>query len=272
MIQVNPLSQARADAPQIVPVKAFTDNYIWLVSNGEQALVVDPGEASPVFKVLAQHGLELTTILLTHHHQDHVGGVTELTQATGAKVWGPALEVLPQCDYPLSEGDSVDLPVFGLSLSVLDIPGHTAGHIAYFGTFGTSPLVFCGDTLFAGGCGRIFEGSPEQMHQSLGKLAALAPQTLVYCTHEYTASNLRFAVVAEPDNTLLKNWQQQVLMQRANDQTTLPSTIAQELAANPFLRTQQATVIRTASEWAQRPLFSALEVFSALREWKNGFR
>ena len=272
MAQIPGLPSSNGATCTITPIKAFADNYIWMVSNGRQALVVDPGDAAPVLAALAQHGLMLTSILLTHHHQDHVGGVAELVQATKATVYGPATEALPHCDQSLSEGDKVSISEFGLELSVLDIPGHTAGHIAYEGYVGATRLVFCGDTLFAGGCGRIFEGTPQQMHDSLSKLAALPAETRVYCTHEYTASNLRFAVAAEPDNQVLMDWQDTVTQQRANDMPTLPSTIGQELLANPFLRCDQATIAKQTSQWANTPLTTTLEVFTQLRAWKNVFR
>jgi len=256
----------------ISAISAFSDNYIWLVSNGSQALVVDPGQAQPVLQVLKEQQLSLTTILLTHHHDDHVGGVAELVAQTGAKVWGPASEVLPVCDVALVEGDTFADTELELKLSVLDIPGHTAGHIAFFGTFGTTPIVFCGDTLFAAGCGRVFEGTPALMEASLAKLAALPADSRVYCAHEYTLSNMRWACVVEPDNVALQAWQEHANGQRQLNQPTLPSSIELELACNPFLRVRQPSVVQAASTWAQRELTSPVEVFAALREWKNNFR
>ena len=258
--------------PGIHPIPAFSDNYIWLVSNGREALVVDPGQALPVQQVLKQQQLKLTAILLTHHHQDHVGGVAELVAQTGARVWGPAGEILPMCDTPLIEGDTFTDAGLGLKLSVLDVPGHTAGHIAYAGTFGDTPVLFCGDTLFAAGCGRLFEGTPAQMDNSLSKLAALPPASRVYCAHEYTLSNMRWASAVEPDNLALQHWQQQAMAQREADQPTVPSSLELELACNPFLRAREPSVARAAANWAQTELTTPVEVFAALREWKNNFR
>ena len=259
-------------SPGISPIAAFSDNYIWLVSNGSQALVIDPGQALPVLQVLKQQQLTLGAILLTHHHQDHVGGVAELVEQTGAKVWGPAGEVLPVCDTPMVEGDTFEDAALQLKLRVLDVPGHTAGHIAYAGTFGTVPVLFCGDTLFAAGCGRLFEGTAAQMDASLAKLAALPKDSRVYCAHEYTLSNMRWASTVEPDNLALQHWQAHANEQRRLDQPTIPSSIELELACNPFLRARQPSVAQAATTWAQRELASPVEVFAALREWKNNFR
>ena len=258
--------------PGIYPISAFNDNYIWLVTNGRQALVVDPGQALPVLQALKQKQLTLSTILLTHHHDDHVGGVGELVAQTGAKVWGPAGEVLPVCDTALVEGDVYRDDSLQLKLSVIDVPGHTAGHIAFAGTFGEVAVLFCGDTLFAAGCGRVFEGTPAQMAASLAKLAALPEASRVYCAHEYTLSNMRWASNVEPDNIALQRWQEHANEQRRLGEPTVPSSIALELACNPFLRAQQPTVAQAATDWAKRELSTPVEVFAALREWKNGFR
>jgi len=256
----------------IFPLSAFSDNYIWLITNGADAIVVDPGQAAPVLQVLDKRALKLTAILLTHHHQDHVGGVAELVSQTGAMVYGPASEVLPVCDIALVEGDEVTDTGMQLSLSVLDVPGHTAGHIAYTGQIAGQPVLFCGDTLFAAGCGRLFEGTPEQMDASLAKLAALPTETAVYCAHEYTLSNMRWARTVEPANHNLQAWQARAEQQRIEGQPTLPSSIGQELSCNPFLRARQASVAQAAAVWAERPLVSPVEVFAVLREWKNNFR
>jgi len=256
----------------IIPLNAFSDNYIWLITNGKDAIVVDPGQAAPVQHALAEHNLELTAILLTHHHQDHVGGVAELVSQTGAMVYGPASEVLPLCDVALVEGDTVSDSDMQLFLSVLDVPGHTAGHIALTGEIAGQSVLFCGDTLFAAGCGRLFEGTAAQMDESLAKLAALPPSSAVYCAHEYTLSNMRWARVVEPSNQTLQRWQVRAEQQRAQGQPTLPSTIGQELSCNPFLRARQPEVAHAAAVWAERTLNSPVEVFAALREWKNNFR
>lgn len=219
----------------VVPIPAFTDNYIWLIVNPDnhQAAVVDPGDAQPVLDYCQQHGLELCTILITHHHPDHVGGVNKLVKHYNIPVYGPALENIPDCDHKLSEGDVVTLEQLDhLKLNVIDVPGHTSGHIAYYG----NGWLFCGDTLFAGGCGRLFEGTPAQMHTSLAKLKALPPQTQVFCAHEYTQANLAFAITIEPDNLDLQQRIQDVAKLRQQQQPTIPSSIDIELKTNPFLR------------------------------------
>ena len=256
----------------LVALPAFSDNYIWMVRQGRDAVVVDPGQARPVLDALARDGLELRAILLTHHHQDHVGGVAELSEATGATVYGPAGERLPRCDAPLREGDRVELDAPAISLAVLDVPGHTAGHIAYHGRAGGQPVLFCGDTLFAAGCGRVFEGTPEQMHQSLQKFSALQETILVCCAHEYTLANLRWARAVEPGNPALQNWQEQALALRESGRPTVPTTLGLERDTNPFLRTGQPEVVRAAARRAGREPASPADVFAILREWKNDFR
>jgi hydroxyacylglutathione hydrolase len=268
-----PASSHAANGGALLPVPAFSDNYIWAVLQGGQAVVVDPGQAQPVLRMLQEHGVKLRAILLTHHHADHVGGVTELSRATGAAVYGPAREALPHCDTRLAEGDRVALPELDLDLRVLDVPGHTAGHIAYYGRAGgLEPLLFCGDTLFMAGCGRLFEGTPAQMADSLAKLSALPPGTQVCCAHEYTLSNLRWALAVEPANPELRQVWQWAGQQRENKLPTLPSSIGQELQINPFLRTRNADVAQAASSRAGRPLSDPIEVFAALRQWKNEFK
>lgn len=258
---------------QLIAVPALSDNYIWMLCKNNHAVVVDPGVAAPVQQILDQHQLTLDAILLTHHHGDHVGGVTALQQRNDTVVYGPATETLPACDFPLSEGDRVSLPGVDLQLQVLDIPGHTAGHIAFHGILDTGkPVVFCGDTLFAAGCGRLFEGSPAQMASSLDKLAKLPLDTLICCAHEYTLANLRWALQVEPDNAALQKQWELASKLRAQDLPTLPSTLSTELETNPFLRTHVASVIAAASQHASTPLESSVAVFTSLREWKNNFK
>lgn len=258
---------------ELLPLPAFDDNYIWTVIRDGRAVVVDPGQAGPVLRCLQERGLELRAILLTHHHADHVGGVMELIRATGAHVYGPAGEDLPHCDTRLAEGDRVAIPELSLDMGVLDVPGHTAGHIAYYGQIGEGkPVLFCGDTLFMAGCGRLFEGTPEQMDHSLAKLSALPGDAQVCCTHEYTLSNLRWALAVEPDNSATHQVQEQARRQRENNLPTLPSSIGQELQINPFLRTRHPLVAQAASAWAGSPLQSSVDVFAALRRWKNEFK
>lgn len=213
----------------IRPIEAFSDNYIWIIENGVHAVVVDPGDALPVLDELETSGLELTAILLTHHHHDHVGGVLELLDTFKAKVYGPASETLPACDVRLSQGDRVDLSHPLLTFHVLDVPGHTAGHIAYTGQVAGQSVLFCGDTLFVGGCGRLFEGTPAQMLDALDKFAALDQNTKVYCAHEYTLANLRWARAVEPNNAELQAFEAQCVAARQREEPTVPSTIALSL-------------------------------------------
>lgn len=258
--------------PAIIPIPAFSDNYIWLVREGRDAAVVDPGDAAPVLDFLAREGLTLTAILNTHHHGDHVGGNVALLERFAVPVFGPAREVIPGRTQALVEGDSFTVPGIGCTLSVLDIPGHTAGHIAYVGEVGGESVAFVGDTLFAGGCGRLFEGTPAQMTVSLAKLAALPPATRVYCGHEYTLANLRFAAAVEPDSPALRERIAREQRKRERGLPTVPSTIADERATNPFLRAANPAVFASAQAHAGRALADPVAAFAALREWKNGFR
>lgn len=254
----------------LIPVPAFSDNYIWLLHDGQRALVVDPGEASGVRQALSRLGLHLDTILLTHHHADHTGGVAELREATGARVIGPAFEILPEPLQRVGGGDEVQ--ALGLRFEVIDVPGHTSGHIAYFcAELDGRGLLFCGDTLFSGGCGRLFEGTPAQMHDSLSRLAALPGDTRVCCTHEYTLSNLRFAQAVEPGNADLAAYVKRCQQQRAQDLPTLPSDIALERRINPFLRTAEPAVVAAAQRQVPGLSDEPVAVFAALREWKNVF-
>jgi hydroxyacylglutathione hydrolase len=248
-------------------VSAFTDNYIWALENGREAVVVDPGDAAPVEAFLERRGLRLAAVLATHHHADHVGGLPALVQRWRCPTFGPAHEVAAHLDHRLAEGERITVPGLGLPLEVLDIPAHTAGHIAFVGAGG----VFCGDTLFACGCGRLFEGSAAQMVDSLGKLARLPGDTHVYCGHEYTLANIRFAQAVEPGNRALAERRTREEAKRTRGEPTLPSTIADELATNPFLRCAEPEVIAAAERHAGRPLKNPLEVFTELRTWKNSF-
>jgi len=251
----------------VEPIPAFDDNYLWLLVRGTDAAVVDPGDAAPVLHRLQQRNLRLRAILVTHHHGDHVGGVAALAQATGARVYGPRHESIPAREVALGGGERID--VLGAAFEVLAVPGHTLGHIAYHAP--SLRMLFCGDTLFAAGCGRLFEGTAEQMAASLARLAGLPADTRVYCAHEYTLSNLRFARAVEPDNEALLQRQQACIALRERGEPTVPSTIAEELATNPFLRCDAPAVRRAAEARAGRPLPTTEAVFAAVREWKNAF-
>jgi hydroxyacylglutathione hydrolase len=255
---------------QIDALPAFTDNYLWLLQDTAKrhCAVVDPGDAAPVFAWLAANpGWQLTDILVTHHHQDHVGGVAQLKQATGARVYGPATENIPARDIALQDNASIE--VLGLDLAVFAVPGHTLGHIAYYQA--SQGLLFCGDTLFAAGCGRLFEGTPAQMHHSLSRFAALPDATRVYCAHEYTLSNLRFAQAVEPDNQDIAQRMQDAQGLRAQNIPTVPSNIALEKRTNPFLRVHETSVKQKADEREEGASASAIGVFAALRAWKDKF-
>lgn len=268
------LDEGRITRPTLAidAIPAFEDNYIWLIHENGLAVVVDPGDAAPVRARLQAADLRLVAILLTHHHNDHIGGVAELVAATGAPVYGPANERLPHCDHPMREGDRVEIPELKIALHVLDVPGHTAGHIAYAGKVDGRDVVFCGDTLFSGGCGRLFEGTPADMHGSLAKLAALPRATLAYCAHEYTLSNLKWARAVDPGNAPLAGWQRTAEGLRAQQRPTLPTPIGVELAINPFLRTGDPTVRAAAEAHAGKPLSDEVAVLATLRAWKNDFR
>jgi len=252
----------------IQSLRAFEDNYIWLLREGRRVVVVDPGDEAPVLRYLAEEDADLAAILLTHHHGDHTGGVAGLLARHSVPVFGPAGESIAGVSVPLREGDKIALPDFAAGLKVIDVPGHTRGHIAYYG----EGALFCGDTMFACGCGRLFEGTAAQMWSSLGKLAALPPETGVYCAHEYTESNIRFALAVESGNAALLTRAGRVAELRRNLQQTVPFALAEELATNPFLRSAQPEVARAAERHCGTALPGATEVFAALREWRNGFR
>lgn len=253
---------------QVSPIAAFSDNYIWCIHDSQRCWVVDPGDANAVISYCQSNHLELVGILVTHHHWDHTGGIAELVAMNeNLPVFGPKHSKIENLTEKFEDGDTVLLRPFGLSYSVLEVPGHTLDHIAYYG----NGCLFCGDTLFSAGCGRLFEGTPEQMHHSLQKLMQLPDETIVYCTHEYTKANVTFAKQVEPDNKQLTNYANWVCEQRKAGKITLPSSIKQEKAINPFLRAQQDGIKRNAEKYVGKPLPNADAVFATIRSWKDNF-
>ena len=253
---------------EITPVPAFSDNYIWVLASpaSTRVAVVDPGDEKPVLAFLHANGLELGAIVITHLHGDHTGGVRDLVaRYPGIPVFGPAHERVAGRTHPVGEGDTVLLPGIDLHLRVMDVPGHTAGHVAYQG----EGFLFCGDTLFAAGCGRVFSGTLEDLHASLGRIAALPTETRIYCAHEYTLDNLGFAKWVEPDSDAIREREARDEQRRDEGQPTVPSTLELELATNPFLRTAEPVVRQAAEAYAGRPLATDAEVFAALRTWKD---
>jgi hydroxyacylglutathione hydrolase len=252
----------------IYPIPAFQDNYIWCLSKQGQCVVVDPGDAQPVLEHCTKQGLILSDILITHHHWDHTNGVAQLLEHfPKVKVYGPEYGTIKNLSHKLNEGDKIQLSSLACEFDILYVPGHTLDHIAYYGAAG----LFCGDTLFSAGCGRLFEGTAEQMYQSLQKLSKLPAQTAVYCTHEYTLANLAFALKVEPDNADLLDYRQWAEQQRSQGKPTLPSAIGQQLAINPFLRSNVKDVIVTAQQHGGEPLSNPVAVFTELRRWKDNF-
>jgi hydroxyacylglutathione hydrolase len=255
---------------EIIPIKALTDNYIWAICNldSKQCICVDPGESPAVVAFLQQNSLTLDAIFVTHHHWDHTHGIAGLIQHYHVPVYGPSQENLAHCDFPLSDTELVSRDMLGdMKFEILYIPGHTLGHIAFY----APGILFCGDTLFSSGCGRVFEGTMEQMYHSLQRLANLPDDTQVYCGHEYTLHNLRFAQLVEPDNLQIAQRLELVEKMRANDKCTVPSSIAVEKSCNPFLRTDQATVMRTVAAHSGKKISRPVEIFANLRHWKDNF-
>lgn len=257
----------------IIPLAAFSDNYVWAIRAGDRVVVVDPGDDEPVAGYLARERATLAAILVTHHHPDHTGGIADLLRERSVPVIGPGREAIPGRTLAVGGGDRVDVPGIGLPLEVLDVPGHTSGHIAFVGRDAGwgSPVLFCGDTLFAAGCGRLFEGTADQMWASLSALAALPAETRVFCAHEYTLANLRFASAVEPANPAIAERAARERAKRERGLPTLPSILAEELATNPFLRCACPEVAASAAHRAGVPPEDAVAVFAALRAWKNAF-
>jgi len=255
----------------IYPLPALRDNYIWIIHDTVHAALVDPGDAKPALAFLHAQGLQPVALLITHHHGDHTGGNRQLLEQFDVPVYGPEPENISSVTHPVKEGDTIHLPQLALTLDVIDIPGHTHGHIAYYAETQQENMLFCGDTLFSCGCGRIFEGTPQQMFESLQKLARLPEQTQIYCTHEYTLGNMHFARIVEPDNDDLRQLEIRAKQLRQNNLPTLPTNIATEKACNPFLRCQQPEIINCVNRHSGKTLSEPVEVFTELREWKNAF-
>jgi len=257
----------------IIPLAAFSDNYVWTIREGDRVAVVDPGDDEPVADYLARERATLSAILVTHHHPDHTGGILDLVRDRPVPVIGPVREAIPGRTLAVGGGDRFDVPGIGLALDVIDVPGHTAGHVAFVGRDAGwgAPVAFCGDTLFAAGCGRLFEGTADQMWASLSALAALPGETRVFCAHEYTLANLRFAGAVEPANPAIAERITREQARRDRGLPTLPSTIAEERRTNPFLRVGEPQVRAIAEARAGRKLAGDAAVFGALRDWKNAF-
>ena len=240
-----------------------------MISQDGYAIVVDPGDSDPVFEALDQHKLKLECILVTHHHSDHIGGVESLVKKTNAKVYAPRHPSIPS-PYHVAQDKEI-LREMGLEILVMAVPGHTLTHLAYYiSETPLGPIVFCGDTLFSGGCGRMFEGNPDGFLASLERLSQLPPKTLVCCAHEYTMSNLKFAKAVEPSNQAIDDYADHCKSLRAKNLPTLPSTIMLERSINPFLRVNQSEVIISAHE-LNPSARTASQIFATLRSWKNDF-
>lgn len=254
---------------KIIPVPALNDNYIWTIVHPEtqQAIIVDPGEAEPVLQTIKADHLKLTAILITHHHWDHTNGIGEILNRYPVPVYGPLKDNVSNCDHPLKEGDHIKFPKMALEFEVLGIPGHTLGHIAYL----TRDWVFTGDTLFGAGCGRLFEGTPDQLYHSLMTLSKLDSKTKVFCGHEYTAENLRFAENVEIDNYDLQKRIADTQALISEGLPTLPSTIGLENQTNPFLRCHLPVIQEAVEAYCGQPLADTVAVFAALRRWKDEF-
>jgi hydroxyacylglutathione hydrolase len=264
----------------VTPIKAFSDNYIWAMTNKKtnsvKAALVDPGDATVCIDFIESHQLILSAILITHHHSDHTGGIEKLITYCQQKQWpltvyGPANEKIPHCDVKLTENNHVNLSELNINFRILDLPGHTAGHIAYVENSCDEPILFCGDTLFSGGCGRLFEGTAEQMLNSLTKLANLPENTKVYCTHEYTQANLKFAVTVEPENEDLIKYSDRVDQLRSKAMATIPTSIKVEKQINPFLRSHEQAVQKSAMQFDSSTQADTLETFTTIRRWKDQF-
>jgi hydroxyacylglutathione hydrolase len=257
------------DQIKIDPVRTLKDNYVWVITDivHKTAVIIDPGEARPVIDFLKARGLSLMAILVTHHHWDHTDGIAPLLQAYSVPVYGSASGLTPAITNPIQAGSSIQIQSFPLTFQVMEIPGHTLDHIAYY----SQGTLFCGDTLFGAGCGRLFEGTAAQLYDSLQKIAALPDDTKIYCAHEYTLHNLQFAQMVEPDNKNITKRIHQVIQLRNHHHPSLPSTLKEEKETNPFLRCENATIRDKVSQYVGQALHTPMAVFAALRKWKDGF-
>ena len=253
----------------VIPIPAFNDNYIWMIhdTSSNCAAIVDPGDSKPVISVIKQAKVKPVAILITHHHPDHIGGIKELLSHYDIPVFGPAGETIPGIHHSLKEGDKVKLDDIDVEFEIIDVPGHTSGHIAYYG----NGKLFIGDTLFMAGCGRLFEGTAAQMYSSLSKIMQLADDTEIYCAHEYTLANLAFAETVEPDNQDIKKRIESCKKLRAAGIPTVPGTLLTEKHTNPFLRSSEASVISAARRHTGQDLNKSVDVFAAIRNWKDNF-
>jgi len=254
---------------KIIPLPAFTDNYIWAIVYGNSCVVVDPGDSSPVFDFLELNNLDLESILITHHHFDHTGGMLALAKKYDCPVYGPSGDHIEGVTSKVSEGD--EITIFNLKLKIFDTPGHTLDHIAYFHSSDKGSYLFCGDTLFSGGCGRLFEGTAEDMFYSLNKFISLPEETLVFCAHEYTQSNLKFALSVNPSNLDLIKYSKKVDELRSNSKITLPSNIGLEKKINPFFLLNDKEILKNSEEFISGKISNSIESLAAIRSMKDSF-
>ncbi len=252
---------------EIIALRAFADNYIWALRRDGHVAVVDPGDAAPVIKYLQKSGDRLCSILVTHHHRDHVGGLQALTERFAVPVFGPAAEPISGLTHLLAGGENIHVPGINTDFEILDVGGHTRGHVAYY----RPKVLFCGDALFTLGCGRLFEGTAQQMFESLQRMASLPRDTLMYCAHEYTRSNLPFALTVDPDNPFLLSRAERLRPMIDAGIPTVPAQLGEEVDSNPFLRCGSPAVIAAAEQFRGKPLQGPVEVFATIREWRNDF-